>query len=240
MSYERFLAIGCSHGEYADPAALDAVLKFRDRFKPKHVVHLGDFLDTKALRGGAKGTADESAPIREDMNSGLELLTKLRPTVVIMGNHEGRPYDLRAHPSAIVSELATMLVNEIEGTCRRLRAITLPYRANWQGWMLHGWRFMHGTMFSENATRDHAEAFGNVIHAHTHRPSIAKGRRIDNPTGICVGTLTQIRNMDYAKTRRATLSWGQAFAWGEIGPKGACVNLCLGPQEGGEGEWRLP
>ena len=133
-----------------------------------------------------------------------------------------------------------MLISEIETTCRRLKAALFTYRGGWQGVIVNSWRFMHGTMYGENATRDHAEAYGNVIHAHTHRPSLAKGRRIDNPTGVCVGTLTRIREMDYAKNRRATLSWGQAFAWGAIGPKGASVNLCVGPAESQEGEWQLP
>lgn len=240
MSYERFMAVGCSHGMHIDEAAAKAVCKFRDSYKPKHVIHLGDFLDTAALRSGAKGSEDESEPIRPDMQSGLEFLTKLRPTMVLCGNHEDRLWRLRAHHSAVVAELTSMLVSEIESTCRRLRAPLFPWSGSWQGVMLHGWRFMHGTLFSENATRDHAEAYGNVIHAHTHRPAVAKGRRIDNPTGICVGTLTRIRELEYAKARRATLSWGQAFAWGELGPKGSFVNLCLGPQEGQEGEWRLP
>jgi predicted phosphodiesterase len=241
MSYERFLAVGCSHGMHLDPKARDAVIKFRESYKPKHTIHLGDFIDTKALRSGAVGTQDESEPIRPDIESGLEFLTNLRPTIVLCGNHEDRPWRLRGHHNAVISELATMLVSEIESTCRRLKASLHPWSANWQGVIIHGWRFMHGTMFSENATRDHAEAYGNTIHAHTHRPALAKGRRIDNPTGVCVGTLTRIRELDYAKARRSTLSWGQAFAWGELHPtKGAFVNLCLGPQEGQEGEWRLP
>jgi predicted phosphodiesterase len=64
---------------HLDPKARDAVLKFREAYKPKHTIHLGDFIDTKALRVGAAGTQDESEPIRPDMESGLEFLTNLRP-----------------------------------------------------------------------------------------------------------------------------------------------------------------
>jgi len=95
-------------------------------------------------------------------------------------------------------------------------------------------------MYGENAIRDHAEAHGNVIHAHTHRPGIATGRRDDHPTGICVGTLTARRSMEYAKSRRATLSWGQAFAWGEYTDNYANFNLCMGPNEQNGARWILP
>jgi predicted phosphodiesterase len=240
MSYERFLAIGCTHGAHVDPEAFDAVLRFRDRYKPRHVIHLGDFLDTKALRSGAKGTRDETEPLDEDMNAGLKLLKALRPTVVLAGNHEARIWHLANHHNAIIRECAQGLLGQIQRECQRLKAPLIEYNANWQEWRIHDWRFMHGVYYSENATRDHAEAFGNVIHAHTHRPASQPGRRSDHPLGVCTGTLTKIRNMDYANTRRATLAWGQGFVWGEIGSRGSSVNLSHGPKEGSSSEWRLP
>jgi hypothetical protein len=76
---------------------------------------------------------------------------------------------------------------------------------------LGNFKFFHGFMFSEQAVRDHAEAFGNCVFAHTHRIGVAKGRRSDNPTGVCVGTLTTIPAMRYAKTNRSRLDYdGQA------------------------------
>ena len=96
---------------------------------------------------------------------------------------------------------------------------------------------MHGVMYGENATRDHAEAYGNVVHAHTHRPAQAKGRRSDNPTGFCVGSLVEPRDMDYAKTRRATLAWGRGFVWGEYTDTTSILWLHELPENV---PWRLP
>jgi predicted phosphodiesterase len=240
MSYERFLAIGCTHGPHIDRKAFNAILRFKRDFKPRHVIHLGDFVDAAALRSGAKGTGDEVKPLGLDMNAGLMQLKELEPTVILCGNHEARIWRLAEHHNAIISECAGGLKAQVQRTAKELHATILPYDGIHQEWRLHGWRFMHGVFFSENATRDHAESYGNVVHAHTHRPGVSKGRRSDNPTGYCVGTLTKIRNMDYANTRRATLSWGQGFIWGEIGPRGASMNLSIGPEEGSKSEWRLP
>ena len=235
--WKRALVVGCSHGIHADPAALEAVVRFRQSFQPHTVVHLGDFVDTTAFRSGAKGTADEGSPVDADIDSGLEFLSRLRPTMVLCGNHEQRLWRAMASPSAIVSHCAETVVRGIEAHCRKLRASLRTYTGIWQGEQLGGYRLMHGVFFSENATRDHAEAYGNVIHAHTHRAAVAKGRRSDNPTGYCVGTLTTASNMDYAAIRRATLSWSQGFVWGEYTDDQA--QLWLHENQTGKA-WHLP
>jgi hypothetical protein len=142
-----------------------------------------------------------------------------------------------ASQSAIVAHCAETVVRGIESHCRKLKASLRTYTGVWQGEMLGNYRLMHGVFYSENATRDHAEAYGNVIHAHTHRAAVAKGRRSDNPTGYCVGTLTTASNMDYASTRRATLSWSQGFVWGEYCDDQA--QLWLHENQTGKA-WHLP
>lgn len=46
--WKKALVVGCSHGVHADPAAIEAVLAFRESYEPHTVVHLGDFVDTTA------------------------------------------------------------------------------------------------------------------------------------------------------------------------------------------------
>jgi hypothetical protein len=105
--------------------------------------------------------------------------------------------------------------------------------------------FLHGSLYSENAIRDHAESLGpgKIIHAHTHRAGQAPGRTLKSCMGYCVGTLTRRREMSYAKNRRATLGWSQGLVFGEIregrSPASA-VWLVTGPGEGTDMEWRLP
>ena len=236
--WKRLLAVGCSHGVHADPKAIAAVLKFRDSFKPDSCVHLGDFCDTAAFRSGAKGTNDESEPIQPDVDGGIEFLERLRPTLVFCGNHEDRLWRLQHSSNAILSHCAAGVIGEIEKACKGLKAELVPWTGIHQGRVIGGYRFMHGVFFNENATRDHAEAYGNVIHAHTHRAGVAKGRRSDNPTGFSVGTLTRMGAMDYAKARRATMAWSGGFVWGEYTDNQAV--LWLHEQPSNVAEWRLP
>lgn len=232
------MVVGCSHGELADQSAIGAVLKFKDRWRPDFTAHLGDFIDAAAFRSGAKGTSDESRKVGPDFSAGVVFLNQLRPNVVLCGNHESRIWKLRGHHSAIVSELAFCIVRDIEKACDKLKARIIPYdyKAHYR---LGDCRLMHGTMFGENATRDHAEAYGPCIHAHTHRAGQARGRRVDNPLGICVGTLTKVANMDYAATRRATLGWSQGLAFGYYSDKTTKAWLCERGQDE-TGEWMFP
>ena len=236
--WKRLLAVGCSHGIHADPKAISAVLKFRESYKPDTCVHLGDFCDTAAFRSGAKGTGDESEPVQPDIDGGLDFLEKLRPTLVFAGNHEDRLYRLATSSNAIIAHCSQAVLDEISRTCKKLRAELVPWTGIEQGRMLGGYRFMHGVFYSENAIRDHAEAYGNVVHAHTHRAGVSKGRRSDNPTGYCVGTLTRRASMDYAKGRRSTMAWSAGFLWGEYTDDAAV--FWLHEQPSNVAEWRLP
>ena len=125
--WKRILAVGCSHGLHADPKALAAVLKFRDSYKPAHVVHLGDFIDTTAFRSGAKGSSDESEPVQPDVDGGLDFLEKLRPTLTLAGNHEARLWRLAKSPNAIIAHCATTVIGEIHDTCKSLKSEFVGY-----------------------------------------------------------------------------------------------------------------
>ena len=205
--WKRLMAVGCSHGIHADSRAVEAVIKFRDDYKPDTCVHLGDFCDTAAFRAGARGTNDESEPVQPDVDGGLDFLERLRPTLVFCGNHEDRLFRLANSSNAIMAHCAQTVISDIYKVTVGLKAELVEWNGIRQGRMIGGYRFMHGVFYNENATRDHAEAFGNVVHAHTHRAAVAKGRRSDSPTGYCVGTLTRMGALEYAKARRATMAW---------------------------------
>lgn len=235
--WRRFMAVGCSHGNLADKAALAAVLKFKAAWKPDTTAHLGDAFDLTAFRSGAKGTSDETERPKPDVDSGMDFIERLRPQLWLMGNHEDRVYRLRHHYNAIVSELATNICEDIETTAKAIKCEIVPWSFK-QSRKVGNYSLLHGWFFNENCCRDHAEAFGNCVFAHAHRAGIGKGRRSDNPTGICVGTLANIPNMDYAKARRSTLSWSAGIVWGEYTDSSAVMWLHEQPQ--GQPEWRLP
>lgn len=236
--WHKLMAVACSHGDLICPDSEKAVLTFEQEFKPKVRAHLGDYLDTAAFRKGAKGTPDEARPYRSDFEAGVNFLKAYRATHVLNGNHETRLWEMLHHHNQVVVSAAEALTDRIRSTIALLGAKHIEtYSVRKCSWFeFGGWKFMHGFMFNEMAARDHAEAFGNCVFGHTHRPRIDKGRRLDNPTGICVGTLADIPNMDYAGTRRATLAWNGGFVWGEYCDDDAVFYLCEKAKTG----WRLP
>lgn len=228
------MAVGCSHGVYADPKAVKAVLEFKKDFKPHHVIHLGDFTDMSAHMSSTNGEGD---PIRPDLDGGIEFLLQLGATVILEGNHEARlRRDLRSSNQLRVMAAETSL-DAINNAAIKLNAMYIPYTGVWQNYRLANYSFTHGTIYNENSARDMAEMYGNVIFAHTHKTMQQVGRRIDSPIGISVGTLTRRGAMDYANTRRSTLGWSQGFVYGEYND--ISLHPTLHTHDNGE-QWHLP
>jgi len=239
QKYTRFLAVGCSHGKYADPTALEAVYKMRDAWKPTEIIHLGDWCDTTAWRSGAAGSSDEREPVRPDIDGGLSFLKDLGATIALDGNHEDRIQHNKGHRSAIIQCCAESIDQHIDDWMVKIKCRRIPYAGVFQKWMLGNVTFTHGTIYNENSARDMAEMYGGaVVFAHTHRSQMAEGRTIKESTGYCVGTLTKRSGMDYAKNRRATMGWRQGMVYGEVGPKDSAVWLISRSEYGNE--WRLP
>jgi predicted phosphodiesterase len=237
--YERFIAISCSHGKYADDTAVDAVLKMREKWNPSIVVHLGDWCDTTAFRSGAVGSSDESEPVAPDIDGGLSFLRKYRPTHVLDGNHEDRIPRMLSHRNALVAYAAQQATDYIDRTFVEIGCRRIPYDGVFQKLVIGDVTFTHGTIYNENSARDMAEIYGGkVIFGHTHRSQQAEGRTIKESTGYCTGTLTRRGEMDYAKARRATLGWRQGLVYGEIGPRDSAVWLITRGEF--DKKWRLP
>ena len=236
-SWKRIVVVGCSHGQYANPDATAAVLLFCEQFKPEVRIHLGDAYDTRALRSGAKGTSDESAPIGEDLQLGREFLWNFRPTVFTEGNHDFRPRALMEHHNTIIAECAKSVFDRMMEPLRDMKTEWYPWNI-WKPYELGGYKFFHGVLYGENYLRDTANRFGNSVVAHAHRAGISKGVRVDNPTAFGVGTLADIEAMEYAAQRTSTLAWSHAMVYGEICEDKASLHLHEWPK--GEAEWRLP
>lgn len=236
-TWKRALFVGCSHGSAIRPAARAAIVEAVDRWKPSLVCHLGDWSDTTAFRAGAGGTKDETAPIRPDIDAGLQFLTDIRATLVFFGNHEKRITVLQKHPKALLAEAAQATIDRIRARC----ALNLCQLVeSWPAWrMVGGYKVGHGLFFNENYLRDTAEAFGPSIVAHGHRAGVATGRRDDNPQCYGVGALVarDADEMTYSKARRSTLAWSGGFVWGEFCDDAAQWWL---HDNGQAEEWRLP
>lgn len=240
--WKRFLAVGCSHGIYADKNAIAAVLRFQKQWKPDVTVHLGDAIDCSAFMSSNVGRGDGD-PIEPDVAGGLDFLEKLRPQIFLAGNHEARLWRLAHSRNEVVAYAALHLLEAIKLACARLKCELVEYTGNDQCRMLgETIRLMHGTLYNEQFARDTAEAFaptrGKVIFAHAHKVTMATGRRHDQPTAYCVGTLTKRGALEYANTRRATLAWSAGFAFGEYTDTSSVVWLHEQPNH--QSEWRLP
>jgi hypothetical protein len=232
------MAVGCSHGDMISSEAEANVHRFVEAWKPKERIHLGDFVDLTALRGGAKGSKDETVEISKDLEQGIRFLKAYRPTKLCMGNHDVRAWEMSTHHNAIIAEACTNIVSKIQATVKSIRCeFNEEYDIESKRFRLGDTDFLHGFMYSETAIRDHAEHFGKCVFAHLHKVGMSAGRRSDNPVAYCVGLLGDIGRMKYANRRRATSQWSNGFAFGEYCEDQTVVMLTAPSRDG---SWRLP
>jgi hypothetical protein len=212
----RFVAISCNHGGRILRGIDDELMRFCADFKPDVRLHLGDNWDTTAWRNGAGGTSDEADRVSDDWVAGVNFMERFKPHVFFEGNHDCRPRRWLKHPNALAQRAAELWVRDMEQLCKQLRCERVEYDVR-RGWRLLGPAAVgHGFMFAENAVRDHVEMLGQpVLIGHLHRLHSQVGRCLGAPVGYCVGTLSDIDQMDYASTRRATTAWGNGWAYGE-------------------------
>lgn len=237
--WKKILAVGCSHGEFIDWNAANAVLKFREKFKPDTIVHLGDAFDFACLRSGARANPEDSDNVNApDLGPGFEFLERLDPTHYVWGNHEARVSDFAEHWNARYSTLGSYIREDIRRFSRKHGILV---KENWDNrtWFQFGnYKWGHGTLFGVNYLKDSARAFGNCVVVHAHHPGIATAERDDGVRALSPGCLRTIETASYAKSRKATLGWGHGFIWGEYNETQAM--LWLHSQPPGQKEWRLP
>ena len=237
------MAVGCSHGNRANPNALAAALLFREKFKPDEVIHLGDAYDLASLRAGSLANPDDSDhadDYLDDIDKGRAFLDALRPTVFIVGNHDLRALRYTNHPNTWVRVFAQAIWYKLaEPSHKHARVFIRHHDVLPRSWYtLGGYKWGHGLLFGENFLRDTAECWGNTVVAHAHRAGVATGRRDGNPTCLSPGTLADAAAMDYALRRRGTLAWSHGIVFGEYTDTTAQLYLHQWPQ--GETQWNLP
>jgi hypothetical protein len=239
----RVMAVGCSHGSRANADALAAALLFRDAFDPHEVIHLGDAYDLASLRAGSIGNdkdPDSVDDYERDIDSGIEFLDALRPTVFCCGNHDLRAEKYRHHHNAVIRGFAQLLWDRMMEPVKRHAHTVIEYNdVHDRSWYhLGGYRWGHGVLFGEQFLRDSAESFGNCVIAHAHRAGMARGRTSEASIALSPGTLANVGAMDYAAKRRSTLSWSHGVVFGWYSDDSAELLVHQWPQ--GEVRWALP
>lgn len=243
------MAWSCSHARYCDKEAFEAMLKFKQHWKPQYVACLGDFTDMTAFMLSSRGVSAEHEPVEPDIDTGLMHLAQMQPTDVLLGNHEDRIYKIRNDPgsNAIVAYAANKAVEHIEAACKKMKARIHPYDGVFQLVKVEqsDIGLSHGTIYNEMAARDMAEIYCNgssvrkIIFGHTHKVSIQSSRTLASSVGYNIGCMTKRNALEYAKTRRSTLAWTQAFCWFEYCNTLGISSVHITSRSPGE-QWRLP
>jgi len=232
--WKRWAAVSCSHGSDIDPRAREAALKFFDAYKPHERLHLGDAIDLGAMRAGARRDPDEpdrAQSLMDDLLAGLSFLHELRPTRFFHGNHEARAASLCHSGNAIVAHAAACVMARIEDDLARYKTEIIPYAGLQRSCIryLGGTAFLHGALYNVSAARDTAEALGtHCVFGHTHRVAVESARTLADAVGYNIGSLIKL-DAEYAASRRATLAWRSALAYGEYLPDGTgcTVNIAI-------------
>jgi predicted phosphodiesterase len=226
--FRRGLAVSCTHGHEADPKALAAMLKMRDKWKPDTVLHLGDFTDMAALRSSAKpDDPDRAESMADDLLAGLSFLRELEPTHILLGNHEHRLVSLAHSGNAVVSYAAGNVLGRISDAAKEMKAKLIPYDGLRPSAcvQLGNALFLHGVMYNVSAARDHAEALGmSCVFGHTHRVAQEQGRTQRPVVGYNIGCGIRL-DVGYAQTRRQTLGWAHGLCWFEYSDDLTVVRL---------------
>jgi len=225
-NWKKWMAVGCSHGEFIDNDAREAVLTFKEAWKPETTLHLGDFVDLAALRSGAvsnPNSKDRAQSISDDLKAGITFLRELAPQHILYGNHEARLFQFAGGPNALAAHAAQEVLNDLGDVAKDLNARVYDYNIRSYA-QLGDTKFLHGYLYNVQAIRDHAETWGRCLIAHIHRTGEEQARNASGDTGYALGMLARF-DMDYAATRRATLAWKQGFAYGHYNDKHCTVNI---------------
>ena len=217
--WKRFLAVTCTHAKHIDPTAWQAVLTFKERFKPNLTLHLGDAIDMTGLMAHGQGSGSKGDDLSPDIDTGLMHLRELKPQIFLLGNHEDRAYKLAMSKNEATAYGANKACEHIEKTCQKIRCQMIPYTGIEQIKDIADIGFTHGTIYNEMAARDMAVKYCNgsrrkIIFGHTHKVAVASAPTKHGGTGYNIGTLTAKSSLEYAKNRPSTFAWTQAFCWG--------------------------
>lgn len=228
----KYLAVSCTHGAEADPRALDAMLRLREAWQPQLVLHLGDAIDARCLRAGARkdsDSTDHAADLSDDLMQGLAFLKELKPNVFLLGNHEARLTELALSPNAVLSYAAGNVMGRITDEMAKMKCQVIPYvGVHPKGIFLLGdTGFTHGSVFNISAARDVAEMSGrSIVMGHTHRVAMESARTHAKAIGYNIGCGIKL-DIGYSSNRRQTLGWRHAAAYGHFNGTSCTVNIAV-------------
>ena len=224
MSVKKILICGDSHGNHAEPRAVEALLAFKKDYQPDTLVHLGDAIDLACLRRGAN-QADMGIPLRQDFEEGCQFLKefykgKAKDKIFLWGNHDQRLLDAMESTTATTVECAEILYEEFVSVLNRCGVNkTDNFYDSRLGVVDHyPFRFIHGYSTAENCSKAHANAYAGkcpaVVFGHTHYRDYWRASTVDRQEAFGCSCLCGI-DPDYARKniRKLRHSIGWIYGW---------------------------
>lgn len=206
---------------FHDRKFVNVMEKFIERYQPDEVGQIGDFLDEPQPSRWSKGMAGEYAgKLQKDINSGKEILKRLRINWIKFGNHDARIESYVARYAPALSDLECLSLESLLGLDElSVRLHREPFEVG-PGWIAaHGHEGTLSSIAGRTAFGLAKRYDGSVVCGHTHRAGIVsetvgvKHRRVI--TGLEVGHGMDLSKATYVKSP----NWQQAFGMLKIDGK---------------------
>jgi hypothetical protein len=216
VALKTFVAAFDIHGDKQDKGANKVLFDFIGDFKPDIRICGGDVWDFRPLRQGASND-DLHDSMGKDYDAGMTWLKKFKPHYFLLGNHDDRLWHLSHGKKGDVSFFAGRSVKEVEKEMADMSCQILPY-AKRSVLRLGHLKLLHGFWYGVNAARQHANCYGACLFGHIHTISEAPVAGLERRVARSVGCLCDL-NMEFQKSKPATLVHAHGFAYGYINEK---------------------
>ena len=212
----KFVVVSDIHGSLMDERACDAALSFVKDFKPDIRIVAGDLWDFAAIRRGA--SLDEQAQsMFDDFQAGSQFAQSFfsggKENVLMLGNHDSRPYDLADSVDAVRADLGKKMVEDITSVAKRNKALLLPYDSRLGVYQLGHLKVLHGFHTGMGACAIHSRIYGNCIFGHVHSIESFQTPGLEQKEARAIGCLCSL-DPEYANRKTAKLRWAHGWAMG--------------------------
>lgn len=232
---QRFIFASDLHGDQQDKAAVKALHRATDAFKPKLRIFGGDLIDARPLRKGAS-PEERSESMLIDWRKGLEFISAWKPTHMLMGNHDQRLWDLAEADKGIETDYAWKGIQELESRLEKEKCEWLPYHKR-SVFRFGHMKCLHGYYHGMYAARQHASTYGACLFGHTHTIDEFSVPGLERRVARGAGCLCNL-DMKYNSRMPSSLRHAHGFVLGVVNEKTG--NYWTMQAEEVDGKWVIP
>jgi len=217
---ERILICADLHGDHSCAHAVKSLLKHKEKFRPHHLIMLGDIWDFASLRKGASA-AERNINCKADFDAGCDFIKaffkgKAKSKVVMWGNHDHRIIEAVDSTCGITSDFAGMIYTDIKRLFNRCGVTDYE----WDTSVIHElypFRFIHGMTSALNTpsinAKTYAGKFPCVITGHNHFSGYWREPSYDRKESYSCPCLCDLKP-DYARRNYRKLRMSQGWIYG--------------------------